>query len=304
MDQAERVDDFQSDDSVKVKRNDTLSVYFRQIKDFPLLDEKEEKQLAIKIKRGNIVARQKMVNCNLRLVVSIAKKYFWKHDRKIPLQDLIEEGNIGLIKAADRFKASKGCKFSTYATYWIRQSIERMISTNGGMIHFPVHLVAEISKYKKAKAKLIKKLNRDPIIDEIAKETKLSKSAIERVERVLADIIEIMSTETEMGDGDTTTIGDKIYDFYDVPMINNIIDSERNYYVRSAVEKLPDEKEKTVIKMRFGLDDGTPYTLEGIAKVFGVSRERVRQIEVKALENLRNKMKAMNKSRAVLRVVK
>lgn len=303
MDQAERADNFQSGDLVKVKRNDTLSVYFRQIKDFPLLDEKEEKQLAIKINRGNIVARQKMINCNLRLVVSIAKKYFWKHDRKIPLQDLIEEGNIGLIKAADRFKASKGCKFSTYATYWIRQSIERMISTNGGMIHFPVHLVAEISKYKKAKAKLIKKLNRDPIIDEIAEETKLSKSAIERVERVLADIIEIMSTETEMGDGDTT-IGDKIYDFYDVPIIDNVIDSERNDYVRSAVEKLPDEKERTVIKMRFGLDDGAPHTLEGIAKVFGVSRERVRQIEAKALENLRNKMKARNKSRAVLRVVK
>lgn len=304
MDQAERMTDFQNDDSVKVKRNDTLSIYFRQIKDFSLLDEKEEKQLARKIRRGNESARQKMINCNLRLVVSIAKKYFWKHDRKVPLQDLIEEGNVGLIKAVDRFKASKGCKFSTYATYWIRQNIERKIGDNVNFIHFPVHFISESSKYKKARMKLIKKFHREPTISEIAKETKLSEAAIERVERALSDIVDIVSTEMEMSDDGDMTIGDKIFDCEDISVIDKIVNSERIGYVRSVIERLEDEKERTIIKMRFGLDKYQPHSLEAIAKQFGVTRERIRQIEVKILEKLKDMMKSRIKSRAVLMVVK
>ncbi|MBI5492795.1 MAG: sigma-70 family RNA polymerase sigma factor [Deltaproteobacteria bacterium] len=259
---------------------DPLKFYFTSIKRYPLLTAKEEKILAKRIARGDKSARQTMIESNLRLVVNIAKKY---SNRGFPLQDLIEEGNIGLIKSAERFKAAKGCKFSTYATYWIKQSIERAIANQANVVRLPIHISADISKVSRASRELMMALNREPDFRELAERTGLSGRYVKKL-----DIIskKSYSLEASIPDGSDQSLLDRLED-NSCPSPVELIDlSRRSDKINSWLARL-DENERTIIRFRFGIGCRAPKTLEEIGRDFGVTRERVRQIEVKALYKLK-----------------
>ncbi len=259
---------------------DSLKFYFTSIKRYPLLTAKDEKQLAKRIARGDIAARQKMIESNLRLVVNIAKKYL---NRGFPLQDLIEEGNIGLIKSAERFKAAKGCKFSTYATYWIKQSIERAIANQANVVRLPIHISADISKISRASRELMMTLNREPNFGELAERTGLSGRYVKKL-----DIIskKSYSLEAFLPDGSDQSLLDRLEDnTYPAPF--ELIDlARRSDKINNWLSRL-EENERAIIRLRFGIGCKAPKTLEEIGISYGVTRERVRQIEVKALYKLK-----------------
>ena len=260
--------------------DDAIKHYLREIQKTTLLTADEEKELAARIDDGDKSARDKMIECNLRLVVKIAKRYI---NRGLPFLDLIEEGNLGLIKAVERFKLSKECRFSTYATWWIRQSIERALVNQSRTIRLPVHVSDDINRMLKVTRELIHKLNREPTIKEVA--TQMGANII-YVRRLMVLLKKTYSIERPMGENNDYFLIDTIEDTSSVSPALLLEDINKFELVSKWLESLS-ENEQKIISMRFGLQDKDPQTLDTIGRSFGVTRERIRQIEAKSLDKLR-----------------
>ena len=263
---------------------DSVKVYFSGIKKFSLLTSDEEKTLARKIARGDNEARRMMIEANLRLVVNIAKRYL---NRGLPLQDLIEEGNIGLIKSVERFKATKGCKFSTYATYWIKQAIERAIANQSSIVRLPIHVTADISKLTRANRELTRTLKREPSLGELSEKTGLSGRYVKKLNTISK---KSYSLDASFPDDTDQSLLDRLEDDRFPTPMETIDESRRTDRINNWLGMLEDN-ERTILRLRFGLEEDEPQTLEAIGKTFGVTRERVRQIEVKALDKLKKIIK-------------
>ncbi|HBR17869.1 MAG: hypothetical protein A3G39_02050 [Deltaproteobacteria bacterium RIFCSPLOWO2_12_FULL_43_16] len=260
---------------------DSMQIYFRDIKKHPLLiSSEEEKNLAKKIAKGNSKARNRMIEANLRLVINIAKRYM---HRGLPLHDLIEEGNIGLIQAVEHFKPAKGCKFSTYATFWIRQAIERAIINQANVVRIPIHVAADISKLMKVTRELTVTLKRTPDTRELSEKTGLSGRYIKKLSMVVK---KTCSLEAALADESDQSLLDLIEDDTVQQPVELINQSLRSETVQGWLQML-DDRERTVISRRFGFDKKESQTLQSIGKSIGVSRERIRQIEEKALNKLK-----------------
>ena len=259
---------------------DAIKIYLKDIQKSRLLTAEDERELAGLIAQGDASARERMIESNLRLVVKIAKRYM---NRGLPFLDLIEEGNMGLIKAVEKFKISKGCRFSTYATWWIRQSIERALVNQSRTIRLPVHVADDINKLVKINRELIQRLKRDPSDEEIA-EAMGSNPA--HVRKMMILVKKTYSIEHPMGDNEDYSLIDTIEDKTQSDPGNMIEDLDRFTHVMEWMEEL-NENEREILAMRFGLDDREPQTLDTIGQKFGVTRERIRQIEAKSLMKLR-----------------
>ena len=274
------------DDYVSVE--DPIKMYLKEIGKIPLLSVEEEMVLARKISDpdANIrkEAAKKMAESNLRLVVSIAKRYM---GRGMQLLDLIQEGNLGLLRAVEKFDYQKGFKFSTYATWWIRQAITRSIADQARTIRIPVHMVETINRLIKTQRKLVQELGREPKPEEVAKIMSLP---VSKVREIMNFALEPVSMETPIGDEDDSHLGDFLQDFNAKVPVNFAIDVLLHDQLIEVIKSLT-EREQKVILLRFGLEDGKPRTLEEVGKVFGITRERIRQIEAKALRKLRNPSK-------------
>ncbi|MCU0665901.1 MAG: sigma-70 family RNA polymerase sigma factor [Candidatus Omnitrophica bacterium] len=260
---------------------ESLKVYLKEIRGIALLTAQEEIQLSNRIHAGDEQARKNMIRANLRLVINIAKKYMYLG---IPFMDLIEEGNLGLMRAVDKFNPRKGYRFSTYAAWWIRQNITRSIIEQGKLIRIPVYMNELITKWKKAKEQLAHKLKRQPTDQEITKKLRLTKAKAEQINFWLATTTS--SLEAPVGEEGEGQIHDLLEDTASASPdagIRKLLDKER---VSNLMENMP-ERERTVVGMRFGLTDGKTYTLAEVAKKLKVSRERVRQIEEDALKKIR-----------------
>ena len=265
---------------------DSVQMYLREIGKISLITGDEEKELAKKIEMGNEEARRKLTEANLRLVVSIAKKYVGRSPH-LTLLDLIQEGNLGLFKAVEKFDYKKGYKFSTYATWWIRQAITRALADQARTIRIPVHMVETIAKYKKVHRRLTQDLGRDPYPEEIAFEMGIEVEKVLHIQKIDQDTVSLELTVGDDGDDDdASTLGDFMKE-EKLPSPDQQI-SQRILAERVG-EVLNDlsPKEQMILKMRFGIGSGITYTLEEVGKEFGVTRERIRQIEAKALEKIR-----------------
>ncbi|WP_281391295.1 RNA polymerase sigma factor RpoD [Alkalicella caledoniensis] len=261
--------------------NDPVRMYLKEIGRVPLLSATEEVNLAKRMENGDEEAKRRLVEANLRLVVSIAKRYV---GRGMLFLDLIQEGNLGLIKAVEKFDYTKGYKFSTYATWWIRQAITRAIADQARTIRIPVHMVETINKLIRVSRQLVQELGREPLPEEIAKHMDMSP---ERVREILKIAQEPVSLETPIGEEDDSHLGDFIEDQdAKAPAEAAAFELLREQLV-DVLDTLT-ERERKVLRLRFGLDDGRPRTLEEVGQVFGVTRERIRQIEAKALRKLRH----------------
>ncbi|MDI6731722.1 MAG: RNA polymerase sigma factor RpoD [Candidatus Margulisbacteria bacterium] len=275
--------------------DDTVRMYLREIGKFPLLTSEEEVVLAKRVKAGDIRAKHKLINSNLRLVVSIAKKYT---GRGMLFLDLVQEGNLGLIRAVEKFDYRKGYKFSTYATWWVRQAITRAIADQARTIRIPVHMVETINRLRKTSRLLLQKLGRKPTEKEIAQKSRIS---VDKVREILKVSQVPLSLEMPVGDEESSRLGDFVEDI-SVQAPDEIV---MHGLMRDDLEDVMDtltEREKTVLKLRFGLDDGHPRTLEEVGRVFAVTRERIRQIEAKALRKLKHPTRA-KKLREYLKVL-
>ena len=274
------------DDYISV--DDPIKMYLKEIGKIPLLSVEEEMVLAQKISDPdeNIrkEAAKKMAESNLRLVVSIAKRYM---GRGMQLLDLIQEGNLGLLRAVEKFDYKKGFKFSTYATWWIRQAITRSIADQARTIRIPVHMVETINRLIKTQRKLVQELGREPKPEEVAKIMSLP---VSKVREIMNFALEPVSMETPIGDEDDSHLGDFLQDFNAKVPVNFAMDVLLHDQLIEVIKSLT-EREQKVILLRFGLEDGKPRTLEEVGKVFGITRERIRQIEAKALRKLRNPSK-------------
>lgn len=268
---------------------DSIQIYLREIGQYPLLTASEERELAQRIDAGDDEARNILARSNLRLVVSIAKKYVGRSP-DLTLLDLIQEGNLGLFKAVDKFDWKKGYKFSTYATWWIRQAITRALADQSRTIRIPVHMVETIAKYKQVSRRLAQALGRDPQPEEIAIEMGVEVDKIYQIEKINQDTL---SLENPIGsdDDDRSTLGDFIAD----DKIPSPVQESSERILAEQVRDILDDlspKERKILEMRHGLLDGVYHTLEEVGKEFGVTRERIRQIEAKALEKIRTHEKA------------
>ncbi|MDB5264496.1 MAG: RpoD subfamily polymerase sigma-70 subunit, polymerase primary sigma factor [Parcubacteria group bacterium] len=268
---------------------DSIQIYLREIGQYPLLTASEERELAKRIEKGEDEARNILARSNLRLVVSIAKKYVGRSP-DLTLLDLIQEGNLGLFKAVDKFDWNKGFKFSTYATWWIRQAITRALADQSRTIRIPVHMVETIAKYKQISRRLAQALGRDPQPEEIAIEMGVEVDKIYQIEKINQDTL---SLENPIGsdDDDRSTLGDFIADDKIPSPVQESSERILGEQVRDILEDLS-PKERKILEMRHGLLDGVYHTLEEVGKEFGVTRERIRQIEAKALEKIRTHEKA------------
>lgn len=264
-----------------VKINDPVRMYLKEIGRVPLLTAEEEVDLALKIEEGNQEAKQKLAEANLRLVVSIAKRYV---GRGMQFLDLIQEGNMGLMKAVEKFDYRKGFKFSTYATWWIRQAITRAIADQARTIRIPVHMVETINKLIRIQRQLLQDLGREPTPEEIGAEMDLP---TEKVREILKIAQEPVSLETPIGEEDDSHLGDFIEDQEATSPADHAAYELLKEQLEDVLDTLTD-REENVLRLRFGLDDGRTRTLEEVGKVFGVTRERIRQIEAKALRKLRH----------------
>lgn len=265
----------------KLKVSDPVRMYLKEIGNVPLLSAEEEINLAVRIQGGDNIAKQELAEANLRLVVSIAKRYV---GRGMQFLDLIQEGNMGLMKAVEKFDHTKGFKFSTYATWWIRQAITRAIADQARTIRIPVHMVETINKLVRVQRQLLQDLGREPTPEEIGAEMDLP---TEKVREILKIAQEPVSLETPIGEEDDSHLGDFIED--EGAMSPEVFTSSA--LLREQLEDVLDtltDREENVLRLRFGLDDGNIRTLEQVGKVFGVTRERIRQIEAKALRKLRH----------------
>ena len=261
--------------------DDPVKVYLKEIGRVPLLTPEEEIELAIRIADDDQKAKQRLAEANLRLVVSIAKRYV---GRGMQFLDLIQEGNLGLIKAVDKFDYTKGFKFSTYATWWIRQAITRAIADQARTIRIPVHMVETINKVKKTNSQLLHKNGRDPSAEEIAAELDMP---VEKVREILRVAQEPVSLETPIGEEEDSHLGDFIPDD-EAPAPADAASMLLLKEQLNDVLKTLTPREAKVLALRFGLEDGHPHTLEEVGSEFGVTRERIRQIEAKALRKLRH----------------
>ncbi|UCB57412.1 MAG: sigma-70 family RNA polymerase sigma factor [Candidatus Omnitrophota bacterium] len=259
---------------------ESLKAYLKDIKKIPLLSAQEEKDLARKIKEGDVEARMKMIKANLRLVVSIAKRY---SHFGVPLIDLIEEGNIGLMKAVSMYDPKQRFRFSTYAAYWIRQYITRALANQAKTVRVPVYMVEAIAKWKRAVERLTQKLGRRPRLKEVAKEMKES---AKKIKQIRSTITRITSLEAPIGKDGTGQFVDLIPDESSASAVDEIAQVMREESVDELLEKMS-AREREVLSLRYGLKNGTTHTLNEIAKEFGITRERVRQIEEAAMRKLR-----------------
>lgn len=265
--------------------DDAIKHYLREIQKTTLLTADEEKELAARIDQGDKAARDRMIESNLRLVVKIAKRYI---NRGLPFIDLIEEGNIGLIKAVERFKLSKECRFSTYATWWIRQSIERALVNQSRIIRLPVHVSDDINRMLKVTRILVQRLNREPTIKEVSAEMGVNPAYVRRLMVLLK---KTYSIEMPMGENNDYFLIDTIEDTSNLSPETLLEDINKFERVSEWLAGLS-ENERKIITMRFGLEDKEPQTLDTIGRSFGVTRERIRQIEAKSLEKLRKMLQA------------
>lgn len=264
-----------------VKINDPVRMYLKEIGRVPLLTAEEEVALALKIEEGDQEAKQRLAEANLRLVVSIAKRYV---GRGMQFLDLIQEGNMGLMKAVEKFDYRKGFKFSTYATWWIRQAITRAIADQARTIRIPVHMVETINKLIRIQRQLLQDLGREPTPEEIGAEMDLP---TEKVREILKIAQEPVSLETPIGEEDDSHLGDFIEDQDATSPAEHAAYELLKEQLEDVLDTLTD-REENVLRLRFGIDDGRTRTLEEVGKVFGVTRERIRQIEAKALRKLRH----------------
>ena len=265
--------------------DDPVRMYLKEIGQIKLLSADEEVDLAKRVSEGEQAAKNKLTEANLRLVVSIAKKY---SGRGLHILDLIQEGNTGLIRAVDKFDWTKGNKFSTYATWWIRQAITRAIADQARTIRVPVHMVEVINKATRCNRKLVQELGREPTVEEIAAELNLPVEKIIEANRTAADTL---SLDTPVGDEEDTSIGSFVED----ERTPGPADATSNALLAEALKEILDtltEREADVLRMRFGMYDGRSHTLEEVGQIFGVTRERIRQIENKAIRKLRHPSRA------------
>ena len=265
--------------------DDPVRMYLKEIGQVKLLSAEEEVELAQRVAEGDQAAKNKLTEANLRLVVSIAKKY---SGRGLHILDLIQEGNTGLIRAVDKFDWTKGNKFSTYATWWIRQAITRAIADQARTIRVPVHMVEVINKATRCNRKLVQELGREPTVEEIAAELNLPVEKIIEANRTAADTL---SLDTPVGDEEDTSIGSFVED----ERTPGPADATSNALLAEALKEILDtltEREADVLRMRFGMYDGRTHTLEEVGQIFGVTRERIRQIENKAIRKLRHPSRA------------
>ena len=271
--------DFVAEGAVTV--DDPVKVYLKEIARLPLLSSEEEIDLAIRIANGDVQAKQRLSEANLRLVVSIAKRYL---GRGMQFLDLIQEGNLGLIKAVDKFDYTKGFKFSTYATWWIRQAITRAIADQARTIRIPVHMVETINKVKKVQSQLLHQNGHEPTPDEIADELDLP---VDKVREIMRVAQEPVSLETPIGEEEDSHLGDFIPDDGAPAPADAASHTMLREQLSDVLSTLTPREEK-VLRLRFGLEDGRSRTLEEVGKEFNVTRERIRQIEAKALRKLRH----------------
>lgn len=260
--------------------NDSVRMYLNEIGRVPLLKAEEEVMLAKRIEKGDLSAKQALAEANLRLVVSIAKRYI---GRGLPFLDLMQEGNFGLLRAVEKFDYRKGFKFSTYATWWIRQAITRAIADQARTIRIPVHMVETINKLTHTQRRLQQELGREPLPEEIAAEMDLD---IKKVNHILKISQDIVSLEAPVGSEEDSKLGDFIEDEGALSPFETAHREMIKENISGLLEYLSPREQK-IIKMRFGLEDGIPHTLEEVGKEFNVTRERIRQIEAKVLEKLR-----------------
>lgn len=266
---------------------DAVQMYLKEIGKTPLLSKDEERDLAKRAEKGDEEARQKLMKANLRLVVSIAKRYV-NRTPHLSILDLIQEGNIGLSRAVEKFDYRRGFKFSTYATWWIRQAITRALADQSRTVRIPVHMVETISKYTQVRRQLIQELGRDPLAEEIAAEMGIDVDKVRHIQKISQ---EVLSIETPIGDEEDSTLSDFIPDERNPTPSQLTARAMLRDLIKEIMIDLT-EREQQILKMRFGLDDGISHTLEEVGKAFGVTRERIRQIEAKALEKIREHGKA------------
>jgi len=259
-----------------------VNIYLKEIGSIPLLNKDQEIYISKRVLEGDGDAKKKLAEANLRLVVSIAKKYVGRSPN-LTLLDLIQEGNLGLFKAIEKFDYSKGFKFSTYATWWIRQSITRALADQSRTIRIPVHMVETINKYSQVVRNLVQELGREPLPEEIAAEMDME---VEKVHQIIKINQDTISLQAPVGDEDGSSLGDFIED---TDSLSPTQTASRNLLRAHLQEILDDlnDREQIILKMRFGLEDGITHTLEEVGAEFDVTRERIRQIEVKALEKIR-----------------
>lgn len=278
-DEVEIIDDVDVLEGVSTE--DPVRMYLKEIGNVPLLTTEQEVELAKRVEAGDEEAKKQLTEANLRLVVSIAKKYV---GRGMPFLDLIQEGNMGLMKAVDKFDYTKGYKFSTYATWWIRQAVTRGIADTGRTIRVPVHMVETINKTLRMTRTLLQELGREPTPEEVAERLNVSVSRVREVLKISRDPV---SLDTPIGEEDDSHLGDFIEDDSALSPADSAAFSMLRAELATALESLTD-RERQVVKLRFGLEDGRARTLEEVGKEFNVTRERIRQIEAKALRKLRH----------------
>lgn len=267
---------------------DAVQVYLKKIGQTPLLTSQEEKDFAKRAEQGDEEARQRLIQANLRLVVSIAKRYA-NRSPHLNILDLIQEGSIGLSRAVDKFDYRRGFKFSTYATWWIRQAITRALADQSRTIRIPVHMVETISKYTQAKRQLSQEFGREPMVEEIAVEMGIDPEKVRHIQKISQDVV---SLEMPIGDDeDDSTLSEFIRDDKNLTPSQLAARALLKDRINEILVHLTDREQK-ILKMRFGLDSGVTHTLEEVGKVFGVTRERIRQIEAKALEKIKQHEKA------------
>jgi RNA polymerase primary sigma factor len=261
--------------------NDATRLYMRDIQKTRLLTAEEERELAKSIDRGDKAARDRMITCNLRLVVKIAKRYV---NRGLPFLDLVEEGNLGLIKAVERFEVSRGFRFSTYATWWIRQSVERALMNHANTIRLPVHVNEDIGKLYRLTSRFRRELNREPTLSEVADALEMD---LDRVNKLKVQMMHTFSLDQPLGEFSNYLLRDSIEDTT-CPGPADRIERLNAYEQVSRLMQNFSEVEKRILALRFGLEDSEPQTLEAIGRSFGVTRERIRQIESGSLLKLRS----------------
>lgn len=260
---------------------DPIRMYLKEIGKIPLLSTEEEIELAKRMEKGDEEARKKLAEANLRLVVSIAKRYA---GRGMQFLDLIQEGNLGLIKAVEKFDYRKGYKFSTYATWWIRQAITRAIADQARTIRIPVHMVETINRLIRTSRQMVQELGREPTPEELAKKLDMPVERVREIKKISQDPV---SLETPIGEEEDSHLGDFIQDNNVMVPADQATFTLLHEQLMESLETLT-EREQQVLRLRFGLDDGRPRTLEEVGRVFHVTRERIRQIEAKALRKLRH----------------
>lgn len=265
--------------------DNSIKIYMREMGQFSMLSADEEVKLAHRIAEGDQSAKNELVEANLRLVVSLARHY---QGCGLSYQDLIQEGNIGLIKAAEKFDVSKGFRFSTYASWWIKQALSRAIADQSRTIRIPVHMTENINKFKKIERELLSKLNREPKIKEIADAMGISEKQAKEIQSY---IVEPTSLDIQVGDDDDTTIGSFIEDTHFVNPESAYIKESNGDVVNAVLDTLSD-REANILRLRFGIGGKKAMTLEEVGKEYGLTRERIRQIEAKALRKLRHPSRA------------